>query len=481
MIPADLKPERVFYFFNQINQIPRPSGKEEKMTDYLVNFAKERGLFVYRDKVNNVIMRKPAAKGMEQVPSVVLQGHQDMVCEKDPDVNINFETDAIQTELVDGFIRAKGTTLGGDDGIGVAMALAILDDDSLQLGQIETLFTVDEERGLMGAKNVEAGILQSKLMINLDSETEGEIFMGCAGGQDLVACFKTEFEPLPKNWLALEISLTHLHGGHSGDDIEKGYGNANQILAQFLKQAKDRYGLRLCSFTGGNLRNAIPRDATAVCCVPFEHREHIRVDFNIYAAQMQEQYTKDPDARYIMQSTTAENMLCEQISADFIECLANMFNGVLCFSNDCPGLVETSSNLASVRMENDCIRVVTSQRSLVYKDIFKMTDRIAETLQNYGATVERSNDYPGWTPNPQSFLLKRAKETYLQLFGKPIEARAIHAGLECGLFTTKYPNLDIISIGPNVNCIHSPAEALEVASVERVFRHVLAILTSLTR
>lgn len=479
MIPTDLEPKKVFYFFNQINQIPRPSGKEEKMADYLVNFAKERSLFVYRDKVNNVIIRKPAAKGMEHVPSVVLQGHQDMVCEKNPDVQFNFETDAIQTEYVGGYIKAKGTTLGGDDGIGVAMALAILDDDSLHLGQIEALFTIDEERGLMGAKNVEKGVLQSKLMINLDSETEGQIFMGCAGGQDLTAFFKNDFETVPKNCLPLEISITHLHGGHSGDDIEKGFGNANQILAKFLQQAKEKYGLRLCSFTGGNLRNAIPRDATAICCIPFEHREHIRVDFNIYAAEMQEQYRKDTAARYVMQSTTVTTMLAKHLSDNFIDCLANLFNGVLCFSNDCPGLVETSSNLASVRMEKDFIRVVTSQRSLINSDIFKMSDRIADTFQKYGAEVERSGDYPGWKPNPQSFLLKRAQEIHLQLFGKPIEARAIHAGLECGLFTDKYPDMDIISIGPNVNDIHSPAEALEVASVERVFRHVLAILSSL--
>lgn len=479
MIPSNLEPQRVFYFFNLINQIPRPSGKEEKMADFLVNFAKERGLFVYRDKVNNVIIRKPAAKGLEHVPSVVLQGHQDMVCEKNPDVSINFETDAIQTEYVDGYIKAKGTTLGGDDGIGVAMALAILDDSSLRLGQIEALFTIDEERGLMGAKNVEAGILQSKLMINLDSETEGQIFMGCAGGQDLAAYFDTEFEPVPKNCLQLEISITHLHGGHSGDDIEKGFGNANQILSKFLQQAKDKYGLRLCSFTGGNLRNAIPRDATAVCCIPFEYREQIRIDFNIYSAEMQQEYKKDENARYVMQSTTAASMLSQRVSNNVIDCLANMFNGVLCFSKDCPGLVETSSNLASVRTGKERICVVTSQRSLIYKDIFKMTDRIADTFQQYGAAVERSGDYPGWTPNPSSFLLKRAQEIHVQLFGKPIEARAIHAGLECGLFTTKYPDMDIISIGPNVKDIHSPAESLEVASVERVFRHVLAILTSL--
>ena len=464
--------------FLEICRIPRPSGREEKMGQYLMDFASDRGLACRKDDAGNVLISKPATPGFENRQTVILQAHQDMVCEKDATLEHDFMTQPIDTYVEDGWLKARGTTLGADDGMGIAMALAVLDSSELQHGPVECLFTTSEETGLCGAMGLKAGMMNGRMLINLDSEDEGEIFIGCAGGINTTVTFDFKSDAVPAGFLFLKVGVDKLHGGHSGDDIDKGYANANKILARFLNGALDKYDLRLCSISGGNLHNAIPRDATAVIAVPFADREKIRIDFNVFAAEIQDEYhVTESSARFFMESVDPVATCIEPaVAANIIRSVYAVFNGVYAMSMDVPGLVETSSNLARIRTEEGKVTMVASQRSSVESAKYAVQSTLAACFRMAGAKVESNEGYPGWAPNPKSQLLDISVRTYRELFGKEPKVKAIHAGLECGLFLTSYPDLDMISVGPTLRGVHSPSERLELATVPMVFEHLLAIL-----
>lgn len=478
----ELKPKAVFDYFAEINKVPRPSKHEEKMIAYLKDFAEKNSLAFKTDEAGNVLIAKPATPGMEGRPTVVLQGHMDMVCEKRSDRVIDFENDPIETFIDGEWMRAKGTTLGADDGIGVALAMAILTDSTIKHGPIECLFTRDEETGLTGAFAIEPGFMTGKYLINLDSEDEGEIFIGCAGGVNTDIEFEYYAESIPEGYVAMRVVVDKLTGGHSGDDINKNRANANKVLARFLYDIGGKYDVKLCSIDGGNLHNAIPRHAEAVIAVPEEQKHEIRSDFNIFAAAIQDEYhTTEPTAEFLMESVETPETAIDDITANnLIAALNAVHNGVYEWSQDIPNFVETSSNLASVKMpEEGKIKIVASQRSSTHSQLDAVCNVVASAFNLAGADVLINEGYPGWKPNPDSELLKITVEKYKELFGKEPKVRAIHAGLECGLFSEKYPGLDMVSFGPTLRGVHSPDEKLLIPTVEMVWKHLVAIIESL--
>lgn len=477
-----LKPQAVFDYFAKINQVPRPSKHEEKMIAFLKDFAKENKLECKVDKTGNVLISKPASKGMEKRATTILQSHMDMVCEKTSDSKIDFSKDPIETYIDGEWMKAKGTTLGADDGIGVAMELAVLTDKTLKHGPIECLFTKDEETGLTGAFGIESGFMTGKYLLNLDSEDEGQIFIGCAGGVNTEIVFTYKPVAVPKGYMALKVSVDKLTGGHSGDDINKNRANANKVLARFLFQLSQQYKVRLAQINGGNLHNAIPRNAEAVILIPEENKHAVRRDFNIFASEIEAEYhNTDPNAVFKMQSTDKpKSIMDKETSTKLITALQGVHNGVLEYSQDIEGLVETSSNLASVKMDGaNKVKIVTSQRSSILSQRNAMRDAITATFTLAGAKCKSSDGYPGWKPNPDSVILKIATDTYKKLFKKDPEVKAIHAGLECGLFSEKYPGMDMISFGPTLRGVHSPDERLLIPTVQMVWDHLVEILKNI--
>lgn len=478
-----LKPAEVFRFFDEVNKIPRPSKKEEKMIAYLQKFASERGLECKVDETGNVLIRKAATSGMEDRKTVILQSHMDMVCEKNRDVEFDFENDAIQT-VVDGeWLKAKGTTLGADDGIGVAMELALLDAADIEHGPIECVFTRDEETGLSGAFGMQPGFMSGDILLNLDSEDEGQFFVSCAGGAGTSAEF--DFTPIdaPQDYFFFELKVKGLNGGHSGDDINKKRANANKILARFLYNSLEKYDLYLCDIQAGGLHNAIPREAAAVCAIPMKDKESIRVDWNIFAADVEEEYSvTEKTMQFELQSESAQPKAVDRVVArNLIWALQAVHNGILSMSQDID-LVETSSNLASIRLvEGNKIVIKTSQRSSILSARHNMSNTIKATFELAGAKVEVGEGYPGWKMNPNSKILQIVVETYKELFGKEPKVLGIHAGLECGLFSEKYPGLDMVSFGPTLRGVHSPDERLLIPTVAMVWDHMKTILKNIPK
>lgn len=478
-----LKPAEVFRFFDEVNKIPRPSKKEEKMIAYLQKFASERGLECKVDETGNVLIRKAATSGMEDRKTVILQSHMDMVCEKNRDVEFDFENDAIQT-VVDGeWLKAKGTTLGADDGIGVAMELALLDATDIEHGPIECVFTRDEETGLSGAFGMQPGFMSGDILLNLDSEDEGQFFVSCAGGAGTSAEF--DFIPIdaPQDYFFFELKVKGLTGGHSGDDINKKRANANKILARFLYNSLEKYDLYLCDIQAGGLHNAIPREAAAVCAIPMKDKESIRVDWNIFAADVEEEYSvTEKTMQFELQSESAQPKAVDRVVArNLIWALQAVHNGILSMSQDID-LVETSSNLASIRLvEGNKIVIKTSQRSSILSARHNMSNTIKATFELAGAKVEVGEGYPGWKMNPNSKILQIVVETYKELFGKEPKVLGIHAGLECGLFSEKYPGLDMVSFGPTLRGVHSPDERLLIPTVAMVWDHMKTILKNIPK
>ena len=474
-----LKPERVFEQFRIINSIPRPSKKEEKMIEYLKSFGEERGLDTQVDETGNVIIRKPATKGFEGRSTIILQSHMDMVCEKLPEVEIDFEKDPIQTYVDGEWMKAKGTTLGADDGIGCAIELAILDSNDIEHGPIECVFTRDEETGLTGAEGLKAGFMTGDMLINLDSEDEGQIFVSCAGGRNTTATFNFHKEEAPKGLFFLKATLKGLIGGHSGDDINKKRANALKILARFLYQTQERYGLRLASFNAGRLHNAIPRDGVVVFAVENDKKENVKADWNVFASQVEEEYhVTEKTMSFQMESSTPENVIPENVSTRIIQSLQAVDNGVfaMCQDEELAWLVETSSNVASITTSEENAVIVASQRSNVMSALDNQAATIKAVFQLAGADVVQGEGYPAWKMNPDSRLTKIAVETYKELFNKDPQVLGIHAGLECGLFSEKYPNLDMVSFGPTLRGVHSPDERLLIPTVQMVWNHLLEIL-----
>ena len=476
MIIRELQPNLIWEIFDDITAVPRPSKHEEKIIEYLLDFAKKHNLEAERDQIGNVVIRKAATAGYEGVPTVILQSHMDMVCEKNSDTVHDFMTEPIRTKTEDGWVKAEGTTLGADCGIGMAAALAVLIDPTVEHGAIEALFTVDEETGLTGAFNLGEGMLTGKYLINLDSEDEGEIFIGCAGGVDTLGYFDYNTENLPAGYEYYRVGVSGLKGGHSGDDIDKGLGNANKILAHFLYDA-ERFGIRLGMFDGGNLRNAIPREAYAVVAVP----EHTALLFETalatYVSATKALYlATEPNLKFTLGQAAEQPVIDEDTQSALLAAIVGLPNGVLAMSQTMKGLVETSTNTASVKFVGKQIVVTTSQRSSVELAKRNAMHSVEAVLASSGATVEHSDGYPGWTPNPNSSLLAWSIDSYKSLFDAEPKVRAIHAGLECGLFLEKYPHLEMVSFGPTLRGVHSPDERLEIATVDKFWRLLLDVL-----
>ena len=476
----ELKPASVFEQFAKINEIPRPSKREEKMIAYLQQWGESRGLETKVDETGNVLIRKPATPGYENRKTVILQSHMDMVCDKLVDVEFDFDKDAIQTYVDGDWLKAKGTTLGADDGIGCAIELAILDADDIEHGPLECVFTRDEETGLSGAEGMKSGFMSGDYLINLDSEDEGEIFVSCAGGRNTQAKFTFKREEAPAGSFFLRAQLKGLTGGHSGDDINKKRANAIKLLGRFLFQTMNRYeGVRLAQFHSGKLHNAIPRDGQFVIAVPSAVKENVKADWNVFAAQVEDEFhVTDTQMVWSMESADAEPVIESQIARNFVWALQAIDNGIyaICQDPELNGMVETSSNIAAIHSADSEITVLSSQRSNVMSNLDNMCATIRATFQLAGAEAWSSDGYPAWKMRAESQLRDTVVETYKELFGKEPVVRGIHAGLECGLFSERYPNLDMVSFGPTLRDVHTPDERLFIPTVQMVWDHLLLVL-----
>ena len=470
--------DRVLEIFREITRIPRESGHEEKMTAFLLDFAAAHDLPAKRDKIGNVVISKAASKGKENVPTLVLQAHQDMVCEKVKGSAHDFTRDPVEYVIEDGWMIARETTLGADDGIGVAACLAILESD-LPTGPLECLFTISEETGMDGAMAMEEGFITGRTLINLDSEDEGEMFVGCAGGVNTLATFEYSTAPLRKGYTCLELHIFNAIGGHSGDDINKERANTVQQLARFLYTRWGR-DIQLVSFEGGGKHNAIARDCEAVVAIPEEGVKEFIESFEAFGKALGNEFSvSDPDIKYSCAPAPRADFAIEDgVARNLVYALVSVFHGVLSMSQDIGGLVETSSNLASVRMSSPGkILVCTSQRSSVDSAKGFVADKVAACFLLAGASVHTGDPYPGWKPDMNSHILKVCFDSYVRLFGVEPKVKAIHAGLECGLFLERFPGLDMISFGPTLRGVHAPGERLELASNEKFVAHLQDVVT----
>lgn len=476
-----LQPKAVFDCFAQVNRIPRPSKREEKMIEFLKSFGERLGLPTKVDEAGNVLITKPATPGFENRRTVVLQSHMDMVCEKNTDSAFDFMKDPIEAYVDGEWLKAKGTTLGADDGIGVAMQMALLEATDIPHGPIECLFTRDEETGLTGAAALKPGFMTGDYLINLDSEDEGQIFVSCAGGARTSAEFDFTEVPVPEGYFGFRVEVKGLTGGHSGDDINKKRANANKLLVRFLLDAFKKYDLYLVDIQSGGLHNAIPREGFAVCAVPMADKEQVRVDLNLLAAAVEEEYSRtEPGVAFVLESAPVAGTAIDKDTARrLLLALQAMDNGVFAMSQDLDWLVETSSNLASVRKEDGKVVINSSQRSSVASARENMSATVRAVFELAGARVVTNEGYPGWKMNPNSALLKVAVDSYRRLFSAEPKILAIHAGLECGLFSEKYPHLDMISVGPTLRGVHSPDERLHIPSVQKVWDHLLDMLVNI--
>lgn len=474
----DLQPALVFQIFDEITKVPRPSKKEEKIRKYLLDFAAKHNIAVKTDKVGNIVMSKPATPGHENAPTIIMQGHMDMVCESN-DKSFDFENNPIKT-IVDGeWVRADGTTLGADNGIGVAASLAALIDPDLVHGPLEVLVTVDEETGMTGAFGLEPGMITGKMLLNLDSEDDAEIFVGCAGGVDTTCTFHYHRSQAPTDFQYFRLDVANGLGGHSGGDIHQGRANANKLIARFLWALTQKYEVSLAEIDGGNLRNAIPRAAHAVFGVHTSNKEDVRVMLNKYVADIENEYKGlEVNLTIEMESTdTPEFCVDAETSLNVIRALYCAPHGVISMSRELEGLVETSTNLASVKMKPDNqIVVTTSQRSSVESRKWDIAYMVEAVFQLAGAEVTHGEGYPGWQPNLESPIMKIASEAYEELYGIKPAIKAIHAGLECGLFKSVYPDLDMVSFGPTLRDVHSPSEKMHIPAVDRFWHQLRRVL-----
>ena len=473
--------EKVLNFFREITCIPRESGHEEQIVAYLQQFAKARGLKCKTDKVGNVMIAKAASKGYEKRPTVILQGHTDMVCEKLSGSDFDFSKDPIRYVIEDGWMVAHETTLGADNGIGVATAMAILDDDSIEHPRLECLFTVSEETGLDGARAVKRDFISGKTLINLDDEDEGYFCIGCAGGMDTLGTFSYRRRPRRPKDLIRRFSISGGLGGHSGDDIDKNRINAVQQIARFVNEAFE-YKVDLCRIDAGNKRNAIARSGEVILAVPPHGEKKLMERFDDFAMRLKAEYAvTDPGVCCTAEPVVWEEGVIDRGTAErLIRALIAIPHGVMAMSADIPGLIETSTNLASVKMEEGHKIVVgTMQRSAVDSQRIFLSQRVAAVLELAGAKVKHTDGYPGWKPNMHSHVKDVCVASYQRLFGREPVVRAIHAGLECGLFTEKFPDVDMIAFGPTLRGVHAPGERLDLASLDRFWAVLLDVLKNL--
>ena len=463
----ELQPKEVFENFYSLTRIPRPSKKEAQVIAFMKKFGEDLGLETIVDAAGNVIIRKPATPGYENRKGVILQAHLDMVPQKNADTAHDFEKDPIETYVDNGWVRAKGTTLGADNGVGAAAAMGVLASKDLEHGPIEGLFTIDEETGMTGANKLEPGFLKGDILLNMDSETEGELYVGCAGGIDTNGYWTPKMEQTPADMAAFQLVVKGLKGGHSGMDINLGRGNANKIMNTLLIMVSQKFNVRLATINGGSLRNAIPRESFATVVVPTDKVEKMQKFVSEYETAVKEQFSEaEPDLAIAMAETEMPaEVIDNKTFKNMLEAIAKYPNGVIGMSKDFEGTVETSSNLALVKFENGKIVTCSLQRGLVDELKDKLAEDIRKILTEHGAKAESSGSYHGWKPNIDSPILATMKKVYNEKFGKEPKVMVIHAGLECGILGAKYPNWDMISFGPTLVHPHSPDEALLIESV----------------
>lgn len=477
----NLQPGRLWHYFLEICKIPRPSKKEEKIAAYISTFAAKHNLQCNIDEAGNVLVKKPATPGFEHRRAVILQSHLDMVCEKNSDTVHDFDNDPIIPWVDGNWVKARGTTLGADDGIGIAAALAILEATDIPHGPLEALFTMDEETGLTGAFALKPGQLEGRILINLDSEDEGQLFIGCAGGRDTVATMPIETEEIPEGHVAYKVSLTGLKGGHSGDDINKGLGNAVKLMNRFLWNAHGTFEIALADFNAGNLRNALAREAFAVFTIHRDNKKAI-MDYAVeFSRDIKEELrATEPGISFVIEpASMPASVLDSALQADMLDALYACPHGVIAMSREIPDFVETSTNLASVKFIDKKIVITTSQRSSVESSKKDVVDMVASVFFLMQADVEHSSGYPGWKPNPDSEVLRISVDAYRRLFAQEPQVLAIHAGLECGLVGAIYPGMDMVSFGPTIKGAHSPDERLDIDSTVKFWDLTLEVLKNI--
>lgn len=480
MTLASLEPSRVWFYFSGLNAIPRASKKELAAAAWVENFGKEQGLIVLRDQIGNVVIKKNGqGKGVRSAP-LILQAHLDMVHQKNAGTQFDFDTQGIDMWIDEDWVKARGTTLGADNGIGVAYMMALLENKEIDHPPLEALFTLDEEAGMGGARGLGPGLLEGKRMLNLDTEDEREITIGCAGGVDTNVELDLKMEKVPADFKALKIEVKGLKGGHSGMDIHLGRGNANKILFRLLSLGQNQ-GLRISAVDGGGLRNAIPREAHALVALPekkmaafLEAAEHLAVEIKA------ELSTADPGLQIIIsEQNSVPTLLHEEQQRQIISAVLGVANGVYRMSSDIEGLVETSSNLARVLIKDYKFVSQSLQRSSVESAKKDIALSVRSVFELIGARVDNASDYPGWKPNPASPLLDKAVELHREFFGSEPQVNACHAGLECGIINGRYPGLDMVSIGPDIRNAHSPDEMVRISSVQKFWDYLLKLLASL--
>jgi dipeptidase D len=475
-----LKPKILWQRFYEISQVPRPSKKEGKILEYLKKLLTQLNISYEQDNAGNIVAFVPPSSGYENSPKVVLQGHVDMVCEKNKSTNHDFENDPIKLKLENGWMRAEGTTLGSDNGIGIAAALAVITDKDVIHGPIEILLTVDEETGLTGANSLQPGFINGKILINMDSEEDGAFYVGCAGGVDTVGVFRLDYEDAPEGYELYELMVTGLRGGHSGLDINQGRGNAIKILARALK-AIEKMNYKAAKIEGGSLRNAIPREAEAIVYLTKEdYQKAVEIIKSLEAAISNELHFTDNGVTVKLNKVDSQiqKTIKRELTDKIINALLALPNGVVSMSQNIPGLVETSTNLATIKMNSE-IRIGTSQRSSIESSKRYIAQSVAAVFKLAGAKVEVGDGYPGWKPNLDSEILSISKNVFKSLFNKEPEIKAIHAGLECGILGDKNPGLDMVSFGPTIESAHSPDERVNIETVEKFYELLKGILKNL--
>ncbi|MCH3882451.1 aminoacyl-histidine dipeptidase [Tenacibaculum aquimarinum] len=479
----NIEPTIVWNHFADLNAVPRPSKKEERVIEFAVNFGKSLGLETFTDKVGNVIIRKPASTGMEDRKMVVMQGHLDMVHQKNSDTVFDFDTEGIKMFIDGDWVKAKGTTLGADNGLGVAAIMAILSSTDIAHPAIEALFTIDEETGMTGAMGLEAGVLQGEILLNLDTEEDDEIGMGCAGGIDLTATRNYTEEETPKNTTAFSISVTGLNGGHSGMDIIKGLGNANKIMNRLLYNGFEHFGLRVSEINGGSLRNAIPRESFASVVIDTVSKEPFLFELNELINNIKNEFlTLEPNLSVeLKEISSPEKVMDLGVQEGFIKSIYSALNGVYRMSPDIEGLVETSNNIARVIVKDGAIKIGCLTRSSSETNKYDLANSLRSAFELAGFSVELSGNYPGWQPNVNSEIVALVAKTYEDLHGEKANVAACHAGLECGILGQNYPNIDMVSFGPNIKGAHSPDERAQISSTQKFWKFLLEILKNIPK
>jgi dipeptidase D len=481
----DLEPRLLWQHFDGIRQIPRPSKHEEKISRHVEDWASERGFEILKDEAGSMVIQVPATEGHESADTVVLQGHLDMVCEKNADVEHDFMTQGIEVEVDGDWVRAKGTTLGADNGIGLAAAMAIADDPDVVHGPLEILATVDEETGLTGAKMLDPSIVQGRILLNLDTEEDGALYIGCAGGADTDAFLKVSRRRGLLGTVPVKLSVRGLRGGHSGLNIIENRGNAIKLATRVLQAALYAdIDVDLVSIDGGSKHNAIPRECFAVCRLDKGAIDGFRGVAESCAADFREEFeATDPDLEVVVEEIDDDEPTRQVFNVHARDRLLRLIDGlphgVLTMSREVPGLVETSTNLAVVETQDDGLKFVTSHRSSIMPALFAVRRSVTSNFRQAGAKVTYDEPYPGWKPNPDSPILARTVEVYERLFNSKPEVKAIHAGLECGLLLEKVPGMDAVSIGPQIENAHSPDECVQISSTAKFYKHVTALVEDL--